>query len=88
MEFLDYLNQVFQRTGQPIPLPDNKDIALPEHTDALRQFGSFSKCAGKFFLENLLSPSFLQSIHLEIRVLVLGADTRITYDHQTNLFWS
>jgi hypothetical protein len=88
MELLDYFNQIFQRTGKPIQFPDNKDIALPVYTDALRQFGSFLKCAGKFFLENLLSPSFIQSIHLEIRVLVLGANTRITYDHQTNLFWS
>ncbi len=53
---------------------------------ALRQLRSFSELSGKLFLEDLFSSSFLQSIHLELRILLRSADTGITYDHKRDLF--
>jgi hypothetical protein len=87
MEFLDYPNQVFQRTGQPVQFPDNQNIALSEGTQTLRQLRSFPELAGKLLLKDLFATGFLQSIDLELRILILGTDTCISYDHQTSLFW-
>jgi len=88
MEFLDYFNQVFQRTGKPIQFPDNQSIPLSEGTQTLRQLRSFPELAGKLFLKDLFATGCLQSIDLELRILILGTDTCISYDYQTSLFWS
>ena len=88
MELLDYFNQVFQRTGKPIQFPDNQNIPLSERTQTLRQLRSFPELASEFLLKDLFAAGFLQSIDLELRILILGTDTRISYDHQTSLFWS
>ena len=74
MELLDYFYQVFQRTGKPIQFLDNQNIPPSEGTQALRKLRSFPELADELFLEDLLSPRFLQSVHLEIWILILGAD--------------
>lgn len=41
-EFLNYLNQVLEGSSEPIQFPNNQSISRSEHTEALRQFRSFS----------------------------------------------
>ena len=88
MALLDYFYQVFQRTGKPIQFSDHQNVALSEGTQTLRQLRSSPELTSKLFLKDLFATGFLQSIDLELRILILGTDTCISYDHQTSLFWS
>jgi hypothetical protein len=46
------IQQVFQRTGQPIQLPNDENIALAELIQGFLQFGAIPATARGQFLKN------------------------------------
>ncbi len=72
LELRDLLNQVFQAAAEPIEPPNDDRIAVTKVVKCFGKAGTFSFPSAGNVREDLSASSFLQSIFLEVDVLILG----------------
>ena len=73
LEVLDGLDQLLERTGEPVELPDDQDVAFAaDEVEGGLQFGPVALSAGGFLDEDAFAAGLVESIELEPVVLFLG----------------
>ena len=87
LELLGSGDQLRERTRQPVELPDHQSVALAQHvaedTGELGAIVTGARCA---LGEDPLATGTAQSVQLQLRALVGGADPRIADPHERHAF--
>src|SRR5262249_43766326 len=79
----DRLEEVPQRPPEAIELPDHEPVAGPQIGQCPLQAGPFGLGPAGLIGVDLLAPGGLQSIFLEVEVLIEGRDPGVADPHRT-----
>src|SRR5262249_19034040 len=74
-------NEVLEGAAEPIQPPDHQCIARSQVGHGSLQLWTLSLRPAGHVRKDLLAASPLERVGLEIKRLVLGGDTSITYEH-------
>jgi hypothetical protein len=89
LDSLKDVEEVFERAGQPVELPDHDNIGLAELIEQAVQLGAVPPAAGSLLLEHAPAPGGLERVDLGGGVLVVGlGDAGVAEQHgicRTNL---
>ena len=83
-EVLDGLDQLLERAGQPVELPDHQRVALAHVAEGGLEGWPLALRAGGLLLEDLLAAGRLQRIELQGEILLLRGHPSVADQHATS----
>ena len=82
--FVEYGHQVDQvphAPAEPVELPHDDGVALPQEVEHVVEFGTVRPRAGRHVGEDPVAPGLLECVLLQISGLVARADPRVSVNH-------
>ena len=78
VQLADQIDKLLDRAAQPVELPDDQGVALTQHFERFAQARTVCPCAAHLILEDLLASGLGQGFTLQLKVLILRGNARIT----------
>ena len=83
-EFLDGLDQLLERAGEAVELPDHQRVALAHVRERGLQGRALALRAGGLLLEHLAAAGAPERVELQSQVLLLGGHPGVADQHATS----
>src|SRR3954467_14646180 len=87
LQLAHQLDQVLERPAQPVETPDHQHIALPQQLRGPLQPVTLHLAAAGRVLDDLAAPCHLESVALQVGILLAGRYPCIADFHASTCFW-
>src|SRR4029078_9104561 len=83
-ELLDGLDQLLERAGESVELPDPDRVAVPHVREGRLELRALTLRARGLLLEHPVAPGFPQRIELQGEILLLGRHPGVADQHASS----